>query len=115
MGFASERAEICARALKFAERAVRASPNNEYARWTLSMLRLVHGDQDKAIAKLSMAIEISPNCSIAFGALATCRNFAGFLDQAIVNDDIAIQSNLRDPALFPLHRHERITLHDRPI
>lgn len=100
MGFASDPAAFYARALKFSERSVRASPNNEYARWILGMLRLVHGDHDTAIAELSRAIEINPNCSIAYGALATCQNFAGYPDQAIVNNQIAIRSNPRDPTVF---------------
>ncbi|MEO0329709.1 MAG: adenylate/guanylate cyclase domain-containing protein [Pseudomonadota bacterium] len=100
MGFAPDPSESYERALKFSERSVRSSPNNEYARWILGMLRLVHGEHDKAIAELTSAIEINPNCSIAYGALATCQNFAGFPDQSIVNNEIAIRSNPRDPTLF---------------
>ena len=100
MGFAADPADSYTRALKFAERSVKASPNNEYAHWILGMLRLVHGEHDKAIAEMSLAIEINPNCSLAYGSLATCQNYAGFPDQAIVNNEIAIRSNPRDPSLF---------------
>ncbi|MEL7282441.1 MAG: tetratricopeptide repeat protein, partial [Pseudomonadota bacterium] len=100
MGFASDPTASYARALKFAERSARASRNNEYAHWILGMLRLVHGEHDKAIAELTLAIDINPNCSIAYGALASCQNFAGFPDQAIANNEIAIRSNPRDPTVF---------------
>lgn len=100
MGFSDDPAATYQRALKFSERSVRAGPNNEYAHWTLGMLRLVHGEHDEAIAELLRAIEINPNCSIAYGALATCQNFAGFPDQAIANNEIAIRSNPRDPTVF---------------
>ncbi len=100
MGYASEPLASFARALKFAERAVRASPKNEYAHWILGMLRLVHGEHDKAIAEMEQAIDINPNCSLAYGSLATCQNYAGYPDQAIVNNEIAIRSNPRDPSVF---------------
>jgi tetratricopeptide (TPR) repeat protein len=100
MGFSLDVAADFERGRKFAERAVRRSPRNEYARWILGLLRLVAHEHDMAIAEMEQAIEINPNCSLAHGSLATALNFAGQPDAAIRNNEIAIRANPRDPSIF---------------
>jgi adenylate cyclase len=100
MGFSDDVAADFERGRKFAERAVKSSPRNEYARWVLGLLRLVAQEHDMALAELEKAIEINPNCSLAYGSLATVLNFAGQPDAAIPNNEIAIRANPRDPSIF---------------
>lgn len=100
MGFSSDFESDCARSTKFAERAVKISPQNEYAHWILGLCRLMAREHWKAIAEMERAIEINPNCSLAYGSLATVQNFAGQPDMAIGNNEIAIRSNPRDPSIF---------------
>lgn len=100
MGFSEDPTADFERGLKFAERAVKRGPRNEYARWILGLLRLVSNDHDNAVAELEQAIEINPNCSLAYGSLATVLNFAGQPDAAIANNEIAIRANPCDPSIF---------------
>jgi adenylate cyclase len=88
------------RARKFAERAVKRSPINEYAHWILGLLCLVAHQHDMAVAEMERAIEINPNCSLAYGSLGTVLNYAGQPDAAILNNEIAIRANPRDPSIF---------------
>ena len=61
---------------------------------------MANRDYDKAIAELERAIEINPNCSLAYGSLATVLNHAGQPADAIANNEIALRSNPRDPSVF---------------
>jgi adenylate cyclase len=83
-----------------AERAVRLNDNDEYSHWILGLLQMADGEFDKAIAELRRAIEINPNCSLAYGSLATVLNHAGQPGEAITNNEMAIRSNPRDPSIF---------------
>ena len=74
--------------------------NDEYSHWTLGLRKMINGEYDKAIAEMEHAIEINPNCSLAYGSLATVLNFAGYPDRAVCTNEIAIRSNPRDPSIF---------------
>ena len=100
MGFSEDVAADFDRGRKFAVRAVKRSPRNEYARWMLGLFHLVAREHDMALAELEKAIEINPNCSLAYGSLGTALNFAGQPDAAIPNNEIAIRANPRDPSIF---------------
>jgi tetratricopeptide (TPR) repeat protein len=58
------------------------------------------GEFDTALAELERAIEINPNCSLAYGSLGTALNFAGRPEESIANNEIAIRSNPLDPSIF---------------
>ena len=100
MGFAKDGDATFARGRKIAERAARLNDNDEYTHWILGLLQMENGEYDKAIAELERAIEINPNCSLAYGSLATVLNFAGRPEDALGNNEIAIRSNPRDPSIF---------------
>ncbi len=108
MGFAEDREATLAEGRKFAERAVRLNEYDEYSHWTLGMYRMFEGHYDMAVAELERALDINPNCSLAFGSLGTVLNFAGQPERAIVNNEIAIRSNPRDPSIF--YRHSGLAL-----
>ena len=100
MGFAKDGGATFARGRKIAERAARLNDDDEYTHWILGLIQMENGEYDKAIAELERAIEINPNCSLAYGSLATVLNFAGRPEDALGNNEIAIRSNPRDPSIF---------------
>ena len=85
MGFAEDSQATIARGRKMAERAVRLNNDDEYSHWILGLLLMANRDYDKAIAELERAIEINPNCSLAYGSLATVLNHAGQPADAIAS------------------------------
>ena len=100
MGFVEDAPATLARGRKMAERAVRLNDKDEYSHWILGLLHMADNEFDKAIAQLYRAIEINPNCSLAYGSLATVLNHAGQPEEAIKNNETAIRSNPRDPSIF---------------
>lgn len=100
MGFSKNDALDYKRSLSAAERAVIHDPHNEYAHWILGLACMTAYNHDRAIATLERSIQLNPNCSLAYGSLATVQNYAGLPDLAIINNQIAIRSNPRDPSIF---------------
>ena len=100
MGFAEDAPATRARGRKMAERAVRLNDNDEYSHWILGLFQMADGEFEKAIAELKRAIEINPNCSLAYGSLATVLNHAGQPEEAVTHNETAIRSNPRDPSIF---------------
>ncbi len=100
MGFAEDKTATLAQGQRIAERAVRLNDYDEYSHWTLGLYRMAEGRYDMAVAELERALDINPNCSLAFGSLATVLNFAGQPERSIANNEIAIRANPRDPSIF---------------
>jgi adenylate cyclase len=100
MGFVDDAPTTLAQGRKMAERAVRLNDHDEYSHWILGLLQMSDAEFDKAIAELNRAIEINPNCSLAYGSLGTVLNHAGRPEEAITNNQTAIRSNPRDPSIF---------------
>ena len=108
MGFADDRRKTLEAGRKAAERAIRLNEYDEYSHWLLGLHQLADRNFDMAVAELERAIEINPNCSLAYGSLATVLNFAGQPEAAITNNLIAVRSNPRDPSIF--YRHTGLAL-----
>ena len=53
-----------------------------------------------AIAELERAVELNPNCSLAYGTLGTVLSYSGEPDESIKNNEIAIRNNPRDISIF---------------
>ena len=100
MSLAEAAQATLAQGRKMAECAVRLNDNDEYSHWILGLLQMVNAEYDKAISELKRAIEINPNCSLAYGSLATVLNHTGQPDEAVANNETAIRSNPRDPSIF---------------
>lgn len=100
MGFSSMPSYDFRDSLLAAENAVLFDPQNEYAHWILGLCCMAEGDHDRAISALERAIAINPNCSLAFGSLATVQNYTGEPERALENNRLAIRSNPRDPSIF---------------
>lgn len=100
MGFAGDQLSNMKRAYELGRRATRLDDQNEYAQWALGISCFGLLKHDESIAALERAVELNPNCSVAYGSLGTALGLVGRVDEAIVNQQIAIRSNPRDPSIF---------------
>jgi len=100
MGFASGCRATQIKAHELALRATRLDDKNEYAHWALGISCWGVDDLKGSIAALERAVELNPNCSLAYGSLGTAMSLAGRVDDAIACSEIAIRSNPRDPSIF---------------
>jgi TolB-like protein len=100
MGFASDTVQAMEAAHAFGHRAIRLADRNEYAQRVLGISCCGLYRHDEGIAELMRAVELNPNCSLAYGSLGTVLGLAGRTDEAIANQEIAIRMNPRDPSIF---------------
>ncbi len=100
MGYASDKDATLAEAYELAKHAVVLNEHNEYAHWILGFIQLWRRKHDMAIAELERAMELNPNCSLAYGTLGTILSFSGKPDESIKNNEIAIRNNPRDISIF---------------
>jgi adenylate cyclase len=100
MGHAYDNDAVISEAYYIVKRAISLDEYNEYAHWTLGLLQFLRGKRDMAIAELKRAIELNPNCSVAYGSLGTVLSFGEESDESIRNNEIAIRSNPKDPSIF---------------
>jgi tetratricopeptide (TPR) repeat protein len=100
MGYASDKGVAISEAYELAKRAVALDEHNEYAHWILGFIQLWRKKHDMAIAELKRAVELNPNCSLAYGSLGTVLSYSGEPDESIKNNEIAIRSNPKDISIF---------------
>ncbi len=100
MGYVSDHQAALTTAHELALRATRLDDQNEYAHWTLGISYFGLGGYEDSIAALERALEINPNCSVAYGSLGTALALVGRVEESIANQEIAIRSNPRDPSIF---------------
>jgi adenylate cyclase len=100
MGYASDKDATISEAYELAKRAVTLDDRNEYAHWILGFIQLWRKKHDMAIAELERAVELNPNCSLAYGSLGTVLSYSGEPDRSIKNNEIAIRSNPKDISIF---------------
>ena len=100
LGFADDYIATATLANDLARRATRLDERNEYAHWALGISGWGVNKHEESIAALERAVELNPNCSLAYGSLGTALALVGRTDEAIANQQIAIRSNPRDPSIF---------------
>ncbi len=100
MGFVNDKQTSRTTAYQLALRATRLDNQNEYAHWALGLSYWALARHEEMIAALERAVELNPNCSVAYGSLGTALCLVGRIDEAIANQEIAIRSNPRDPSIF---------------
>jgi adenylate cyclase len=101
MGYVSDNRDvICSEAYEIAKRAVSLEEKNEYAHWTLGLIQQMRRKFDSAMMEYKRAIELNPNCSLAYGCLGDLLSESGDPDESIKNNEIAIRLNPRDPSIF---------------
>lgn len=100
IGEAADRYAMAQAAYRAGRRATALDDSNEYAFWALGISCWPLRKHDEAIAALERAVEINPNCSLAYGSLGSAYAYAGRPNEAIACQEIAIRSNPKDPSIF---------------
>jgi adenylate cyclase len=101
MNFASDREPVLAEAAKCAQKALDLDERHEYAHWVMGQIELfVRRNHRKSIAEFQRAIELNPNCSLAYGSLGTALNLSGEVEESIKNNMMAIRLNPKDISIF---------------
>ena len=100
MGYRSDGELVIPEAYELAKKAVSLDDTSEYAHWTLGYIQYYRRKPDLAIAELRYAIELNPNCSLAYGSLGSILSEFGDPEESIKNNEIAIRSNPKDPSIF---------------
>ena len=100
LGFADDYIATMTAAHALGRRATRLDDRNEYAHWAHGISCWAIHRHDESISALERAVELNPNCSVAYGSLGTVMALVGRTDEAIANQLIAIRSNPRDPSIF---------------
>jgi tetratricopeptide (TPR) repeat protein len=100
MGFAPDTKQAMEAAYALGRRATQLGDSNEYAHWAFGISCWGLHRLDEGIAGLERAVELNPNCLLAYGSLRTALRIAGRPDEAIRNQEVAIRTNPRDPSIF---------------
>ena len=100
MGYIANNEAGISESYELAKRAIILDERNEYAHWGYGFIQLWRRKHESAIAELKRAIELNPNCSLAFGSLGTVLSYSGEPDESIKNNEIAIRLNPRDISIF---------------
>ena len=100
MGYAADTRLAMEAAYALGRRAIHLDDRNEYAHWAFGISCWGLHKHDESIVALERAVELNPNCSLAYGSLGTAYGLVGRIDEAITHQQIAIRSNPRDPSIF---------------
>ncbi|SEL96477.1 TolB amino-terminal domain-containing protein [Roseovarius azorensis] len=100
MGYAEDARATITEAYELGRRATELDERNEYAHWAFGISGWGLHKHDESIVALQRAVELNPNCSLAYGSLGTALGLVGRSEEAIANQQIAIRSNPRDPSIF---------------
>ncbi len=100
MGYSADYKETITTAYELGRRATELDDRNEYAHWAFGISGWGLHKHDESIVALERAVELNPNCSLAYGSLGTVLGLVGRTDEAIANQQIAVRSNPRDPSIF---------------
>jgi len=108
IGFIPWNRPVAERVMSFAQRAVVVEHADEYAHWALALAHLMAGQHDRALVSLRRALDINPNCSLAYGSIGTVLAWGGVPDESIANNELALRINPGDP--LNSHRHFGLAL-----
>ncbi len=100
MGCVSDKNAVISHAYQLSKRAVALEERSEYAHWAFGLVELYRRNHDKAINEFERAIELNPNCSVAYGSLGTALGFSGEPDESIKYNEIAIRLSPKDISIF---------------
>ena len=100
MGYASDIKPSISEAYNYGKTAITLDQYNEYAHWIFGLIQLLRGKRDMAVTELRRAVELNPNCHLAYGSLGTVLSIVGEPDESIRNNEIALRSNPKDPSIF---------------
>jgi TolB-like protein/DNA-binding SARP family transcriptional activator len=76
---------------------------DEYSHWAMECAHLLRKEHELAAASLRRALEINPNCSLAFGSMGTVLAWGGHCDASVESNQLALRLNPQDPSNFFRH------------
>jgi adenylate cyclase len=100
VGAAEHLPDAARQAKELALRAISLDENDENAHSALGIACLNLGQHQEAIAACQRALDLNPNCSIAWGLLGSGLIYAGKPEEGIGYAEMAIRSSPRDPNNF---------------
>lgn len=100
MGFIRDKAKAMSEAYEAVKRSLALDEQNEYAHWTAGTIELWYRRHADAVAEFERAIELNPNCSLAYGSLGTVLAYSHDSEGAIRNNHIAIRTDPKNPSIF---------------
>jgi adenylate cyclase len=100
MDFTLKRRETMDEAYQLAKTALNLGSDYEYAHWVMGIVELYRRNHDKSVAEFERAIELNPNCSLAYGSLGTALSYSGEVEESIKNSLTAIRLNPKDFSIF---------------
>jgi TolB-like protein/class 3 adenylate cyclase len=100
MDFTSQKRNTMDEAYQLAKTALNLGASYEYAHWVMGIIELYRRNHDKSVAEFERAIELNPNCSLAYGSLGTALSYSGEVEESIKNSLMAIRLNPKDFSIF---------------
>jgi tetratricopeptide (TPR) repeat protein len=76
---------------------------DEYCHWALACAHLLKKEHERAAASLRRALEINPNCSLAYGSMGTVLAWTGQYDASVESNELALRINPKDSTNFFRH------------
>ena len=76
---------------------------DEYSHWAMECAHLLRKQHELAAASLRRALEINPNCSLAYGSMGTVLAWSGQYDASAESNELALRDNPQDPSNFFRH------------
>ena len=83
--------------------AIESDDADEYSHWAMECAHLLRKEHDLAAASLRRALEINPNCSLAYGSMGTVLAWSGQHDASVASNELALRANPQDPSNFFRH------------
>jgi TolB-like protein len=106
--------------------SIESEDADEYSHWAMECAHLLKMQHELAAASLRRALEINPNCSLAYGSMGTVLAWSGQYDASVESNELALRVNPQDPSNFFRHfglalahylagRHEKALSHARVV
>ena len=100
LGFAPDSRHPDEAANALGRRATQLDDRNEYAHWGARQQLLAPLPARRGRCGARRAVELNPNCSVAYGCLGTALALVGRTGESIANQETANRINPRDPSIF---------------
>ena len=103
MGFVPWTVDVIDQVYAHARMSIESEEADEYCHWAMGCAHLLRKEHELAAASLRRALEINPNCSLAYGSLGTVLAWAGQHEASIESNELALRINPQDPTNFFRH------------
>ena len=100
MGYSTDQDKDLEEGYRLTRKAVALNEHNEYAHWILGLVELRRGDRQRSISEHRRALELNPNCALAYGGLGNAMCYSGNTEESIENSKLAIRFSPKDISIF---------------